>query len=1095
MQKNLKHFLWQRMVGVITVMCMVSAILPVTVGAVDSAGSIGESITWEIKGNVLTINGSGALSAFDEGWKSYTDNINEINVGDGVTELGSGVFGEFKNLNKADIAYSVVKIDGNAFPNTEFELYGWKNHSTGAFAKEHSNAKLKLKELRVLCIGNSHTNDYMTWVLNSPGGVRDDLINGGLKTTINVEKIYVGSRRLYEDGKVYNKEGMNLTPTGSHYKASQNPDDTYYSLYTEAFKKTYDLVIAQDYQESVNVTKTYGGAGFADDMKIVVKWLKEKAPGADIAWFADWVDKNVNGESDEEINKGYEQSVAAMNAVNALPEGEKPDFIIPASTILQNARASYFGKTKNAKDAMINWEGIYTGFDIGKLDSYTILERDKTHMSLELGRHMMSCAVMYKLYDQYKNNLITSDGFDFLNSLKTAPVFRQRGKDDLKDKVCEWQGEYTTEVWNVIKEVCRNTVAKQYEVTASEYTADPFDEMYGKSEEVIKGVSLPDEINEATLVSAFKSDKVINELNNIKGLEGITADDIVIKYIAPVNGTEQVPNGKNGSYSVGIKCHYGYSYSPENVLSEVITAKTYNNDDISVRPIKSEISSDGKVTFNGIIKGNYTDTTSVFAASYSDEILNKFNKAEIDSSEENKGKFNLEIDGGYSKKMFVWDGMSPVQNCWEFSEKKTKTENKANGVIVSWDSVDGANSYDVYRDGILIANGIEQTTYSDKFFDTIEGMLGEKYNNTSNPSSAANNYDVRKGEADKDYNYTVVSDNNKVLQSAIGRADAENKIAYITFNASKPDSVKTIADVNAGSKGIRLVGTDAHMQTESNPSSLETMRRAARDIKTSVGENGYLKLEKTNYSSAMLFHNTAYNKGGIIDSAIGLGRANARTGLHLGNMITGEKAYKYKTDSDGYLLNAEGNRVTSISEAAFSTEAETWVPKPDVTSDQVFTRVVADAPYAVVDKFKNADVKNYVFLMNAKFDRTNIWNTPVVNDGSAYTNAKAKSGVTVIETNGEMTNSNNSAYQFSANGYINDYYTYRFEAEAVFNQGSGEKLFGENKISGLIGPSDDEFSQRDFNSDEWNIRFTSASVANHYWIHSFAVILADEYIK
>jgi hypothetical protein len=86
----------------------------------------------------------------------------------------------------------------------------------------------------------------------------------------------------------------------------------------------------------------------------------------------------------------------AVDAVKALDEN-RPDYIVPAATVLQNARTSYLGKTRNKVDALELIEGGFTDFAAGALDNYTLLERDGTHMSLELGRYLMGSAVFYHI--------------------------------------------------------------------------------------------------------------------------------------------------------------------------------------------------------------------------------------------------------------------------------------------------------------------------------------------------------------------------------------------------------------------------------------------------------------------------------------------------------------------------------------------------------------------------------------------------------------------------------------------------------------------------------------------------------------------------
>ena len=527
--------------------------------ALDLGGNVGEGVTYTLSLNdedqhILTLSGTGVVSVTSTApWNSHIGTIAEVVLEDGITGVAAGAFDDLTALKSVDVAESVKTIDNGAFPTTSFEMYGWLNHASGQYADVNDKVQLKLKDLRILAIGNSHTSDYTAFFSNILGDLDDSVA-----TDITYQVLTSGGRGLYiEQGE-----------RSSHYHAATTEGYTSesgldYSDYQAAFKETWDIVIVQDYHESTKINDEYGGANYANEMQTVIAWLKTEVPGAKIAWFADWAE-GVNGM--DKLPETYQQSVAAMDAINTL-ETNKPDFIIPASTVLQNARITYLGTTKNDKDALVNWDGNFSDFAKGELQNYSLLERDSTHMSLELGRQLMGTFVLYSLFQQYAGKIVTGEGFDFFGNLQTAPEYTHNE--------CYWDGEFTDEIWDIIEESCEHAWTTKNAVTnTTSYTTDPFTAKYESVKNIIStanGSVDESQISQTYLESIFKSDSVLSQLANITGL-GITADDVTVTYTAPVAGTLADPTGKDGGYTVVVDCHYGYSYPTEDALTVTIPA-------------------------------------------------------------------------------------------------------------------------------------------------------------------------------------------------------------------------------------------------------------------------------------------------------------------------------------------------------------------------------------------------------------------------------------------------------------------------------------------------------------------------------------------
>lgn len=124
----------KRIISLLLSVLLVTAIftaVPLTASAAtpDSAevavpampnGTFG-NCTWEfnITTGKLTISGSGATGDYnllsEKPWETYKDEITEVIVMNGVTEIGQALFAETKNLTKVSLAPSVATIKRERF--------------------------------------------------------------------------------------------------------------------------------------------------------------------------------------------------------------------------------------------------------------------------------------------------------------------------------------------------------------------------------------------------------------------------------------------------------------------------------------------------------------------------------------------------------------------------------------------------------------------------------------------------------------------------------------------------------------------------------------------------------------------------------------------------------------------------------------------------------------------------------------------------------------------------------------------------------------------------------------------------------------------
>ena len=438
-----------------------STIAPIT-ESIDNAFRIDGEHSVSYNNGKLTFSGEGAIADFESfaetPWSELAGDVTEIEISDGITGLGRNSLAGFENIEKIVISQDIDFIDDNALPDGNFVVKGYYNSAAEEYAESSGN-EFVLAGLRILSIGNSHTIDYTTWIKD----IQNDLYNGGMDTKIEHSRIVYGGRQLYR------LDSDRL----SHVLVGSDPSNPGYSMYYDllnAEDNTWDIIILQDWEEAARYDS---GEYFADGLASAVRWVKGFQSDAKIAWVLDWAAKNsYSGETDT-LEEVYSNIINAKNAVDEM-SSDKPDYIIPMGTAMQNARSSYLGSVNNADDAYLNFTDYDWAWNENPsnpesyLSKYNVFERDVTHCSYELARYTMGVAVYANLFELYENDFDLEDGFNFYDALQTAPV---------TTGMKEWKGEFTPSIWNIIKESARNSVETKFAVTQSEYVVDPADEI------------------------------------------------------------------------------------------------------------------------------------------------------------------------------------------------------------------------------------------------------------------------------------------------------------------------------------------------------------------------------------------------------------------------------------------------------------------------------------------------------------------------------------------------------------------------------------------------------------------------------------------
>ena len=447
--------------------------------AIGLAGNIGTiQYTISSDGKTLTVTGSGTLNAGSAGteWETKVGNVENLVI-ESAIKIENGAFNNMTALKTVD-AVRGVKVDGDTgvFPNAStIVIRGYadaQNASLESYAKAH-NIKFQLKELNILCIGNSHTYDYTTYMQSILNDVNANLEG----TKVQLSFIQHGSRKIgitqtYNDGKATNYSHESCiqdvvdkvnTPSAT---SSNDVDGDYFKNLNPA-SNTWDLIIIQDYRESClsgsDNAKLNGNQDyiFINHLRNTIKNLRLLQPTAQVAWFMDWLDTY---DYSKYFSRYTENSLSNYTAASDKTEGN-PDFIIAGATFIGNAMTSYLGQSKNLEDT----KPLHTS------DTTDVpqLWRDNTHMSYETGRYLAGTSVAAKLFtDIFSKEITFKEGADFYSVLSYNP----NSKDSNVRQ--DWPGEFTPEIAEIVKASAKAAIENPTKITElTAYATDPIENL------------------------------------------------------------------------------------------------------------------------------------------------------------------------------------------------------------------------------------------------------------------------------------------------------------------------------------------------------------------------------------------------------------------------------------------------------------------------------------------------------------------------------------------------------------------------------------------------------------------------------------------
>ena len=436
--------------------------------AIGLAGDIGTiQYTISSDGKTLTVTGSGALSAdmANVAWiEAKVGSVENLVIESAIT-IQNGALNNMTALETVDAVRGVKVVGGkNVFPNAGTILIrGYadaQKDSLESYAKAH-NIKFQLKELNILCIGNSHTDDYTTYMQSILNDVNAKL--DGTKVTFS--RIVFGSRKIGLDGSYSNSNETNY----SHESCIQDVVDkvndssatskhdvtgTYFKSLNSA-ANTWDLIIIQDYRESCSTNSNYV---FIDHLRNTIKNLRLLQPTAQVAWFMDWLDHS------EDAAHYTDNSLENYKLASEKSVEGNPNFIVAGATFIRTAMTSYLGKAKNLEDTK----------PLHSSDTTQVSQiwRDNTHMSYETGRYLAGASVAAKVLTDVYSKEITFTTGDFYSALSYAPNSANSGVKK------DWPGEFTPEIAEIVKASAKAAIENPTEITElTEYAKDPIENL------------------------------------------------------------------------------------------------------------------------------------------------------------------------------------------------------------------------------------------------------------------------------------------------------------------------------------------------------------------------------------------------------------------------------------------------------------------------------------------------------------------------------------------------------------------------------------------------------------------------------------------
>ena len=132
---------------------------------VVASGTCGENLTWRLDGDyVLTITGTGPMadyeSAYEQPWHNYCDSIVSVVIEEGVTSVGTNVFGSDYVINSVTIPTSVTSIGMDALKFCGNLKGIWVDENNTVFSSDFSGVLFNKEKTEILCVPGGISGSY-----------------------------------------------------------------------------------------------------------------------------------------------------------------------------------------------------------------------------------------------------------------------------------------------------------------------------------------------------------------------------------------------------------------------------------------------------------------------------------------------------------------------------------------------------------------------------------------------------------------------------------------------------------------------------------------------------------------------------------------------------------------------------------------------------------------------------------------------------------------------------------------------------------------------------------------------------------------------
>ncbi len=377
----------------------------------------GDAITTSVSGTILTISGTGTVTASDLSSVTATS-ITEIYVVAGPTAIDSGAFDGFTALTYVYFANTVKEVAEDAFTNCASGVT-FRYTAGNEFDCGLENADVHLYySYKMLTIGSSYgedTNNYIytlatTYFSSLEGRTEEDIAYD----QVVIAEIYTGSGELsWRIGAIngtylstgttayyekWSAEGVSI-PTSAD--GSLTARQMYYALQDEY----WDYVVIMQSADSSKTTSSFltstGEDGVADIDAIIAfaKQYNLNGTNSEFYWLQTWSYNYKLNSTDysasikSEFNMRNNITAAMQSAVQPRVTAGVLDGILNAGAAIEYLKLTFL----NAEDT--SYVNTHTNgtYNEGNYSNYFAIQRDTGHASVGLGRFTLGLAAFAQL--------------------------------------------------------------------------------------------------------------------------------------------------------------------------------------------------------------------------------------------------------------------------------------------------------------------------------------------------------------------------------------------------------------------------------------------------------------------------------------------------------------------------------------------------------------------------------------------------------------------------------------------------------------------------------------------------------------------------